>query len=107
MLTIASLLHRKPLGLLRGSVKEYTPGMYAAFEESEFIASFPRGTPLDLACASIARENARGLPDESEKLKALMELEAREGNVDATSWLQRYYPDENSDQSGSSDAPAP
>lgn len=114
MLTIASLLHRKSIASLsyRKSLSRpehlgYTPGIYGVFDGDELLAAFPRGTPLDLACASIALENARGLPDASEKLKALMELEAREGNVDATSWLQRYYPDENSDQSGSSDAPAP
>jgi len=87
MITIASLLTRKSLGLLKGSAKDYTPGVYAAFQDNgDLVATFPVGTDLELAAASVAYENSDSLED----LRTLMTLEARGGNSDAAAWLTRY-----------------
>lgn len=86
MTTIASALIRK------GSLDPAKAGQYiqgrlvAVGEDGEVIASFPPGTPLDVALASAKHRDSGAVED----LVSLLKLEARDGNSDAAAVLKRY-----------------
>lgn len=84
MITIASLLKTKTVGL-RTPKTRYAPGFYGAFDGDKFIAAYPSDTPLDVALASAEYENNGS----SEALRALLTLEARDGNEEAAEWLRK------------------
>ena len=86
MITIASLLTRKYLGLLKGNEKAYQRDIFAAFDGDEFVTTYPEGTALDVAIASATYENSKS----SEDLRVLLMLEARDGNEDAAELMKRY-----------------
>jgi len=83
MIAIASILRRSHTGADRG---KYIPGLYASFDDDSLVACYPRGTAVDVVLASVAYANS----GDSEDLRALLALEARDGNEEAAAWLAKY-----------------
>lgn len=79
-----------PIANLRGQWRGWRRDLLAAYDDAgRLVASYPRGTELDVALASARHHDTGALEDLIEVLR----LEARDGNIEAAGVVAEYERD--------------